>query len=169
MKRRTFLARSLSAALVGASIVALPGCGFHLRGTRQTQGVGIDRLALAATPSALSDSVSRALRGAGITLNDAAPLRLNLGEERLQEIGLSGSDSGTHEIELQLEVPFSVQRTDDDAYLLDQQQVQVVTTFRANNDELLTRDENRERALETLYRDAAQRLLDRLRNLDTTR
>ena len=169
MKRRTFLARSLSAALLAAGIVALPGCGFHLRGTENTQDVGIERLALAATPSALSDSVSRALRDAGIELSDAAPLRLNLGEERVQEISLSGSDSGTQEVELQLEVPFTVQRTADDAYLLDQQRIQVTTTFRANDDELLTRDDDREQALEALRRNAAQRLIDRLRNLGATR
>ncbi|MDW5376772.1 hypothetical protein R6258_07545 [Halomonas sp. HP20-15] len=169
MKRRTFLARTLSVALVGASIAALPGCGFHLRGTGATQNLGIERLALAATPSALSDSVSRALRDAGIELSDAAPLRLNLGEERIQEIDLSGGNSGTHEIELQLEAPFSVQRTADNAYLLDQQQVQVATTFRANDDELLTRDDDREQALEALRRDAAQRLIDRLSNLDAAR
>lgn len=169
MKRRTFLARALGVALLGASLVALPGCGFQLRGTGATHDVGIDSLALAATPSALSDSVSRALRDAGIALNDAAPLRLNLGTERIQEIDLSGGDSGTHEIELQLGVAFSVQRTGDDAYLLDQQQVQVATTFRANDSELLTQDDDRERALESLRRDAAQRLLNRLRNLDAAR
>ncbi|MEA3250373.1 MAG: hypothetical protein U9Q35_02145 [Pseudomonadota bacterium] len=169
MKRRTFLARSLSAALLGAGISALPGCGFQLRGTGATQDAGIARLALATTPSALSDSVTRALRDAGIELIDGAPLRLNLGTERIQEISLSGSDSGTQEIELQLEVPFSIQRTADDAYLLDQQRMQVTTTFRANDNELLTRDDDREQALEALRRDAAQRLIDRLRNLDATR
>lgn len=167
MKRRTFLARSFSVALLGAGIAALPGCGFHLRNTGAAHDVGIDSLALVATPSPLGDSVSRALRDAGIELSDAAPLRLNLGTERIREIDLSGTDSGTQEIELQLEVPFSVQRTGDNAYLLDQQQIQVATTFRANDSELLTRDDDRERALESLRRDAAQRLLDRLRNLDS--
>ncbi|WP_136066717.1 LPS-assembly lipoprotein LptE [Modicisalibacter radicis] len=169
MKRRTFLTRSLSVALLGAGIAALPGCGFHLRDTGASQDVGIDSLALAATPSALGDSVGRALRDAGIELSDAAALRLNLGTERIQEIDLSAGGSGTREIELQLEVPFSVQRTGDDAYLLDQQRVAVATTFRANDNELLTQDDDRERALESLRRDAAQRLLDRLRNLDASR
>ncbi len=168
MKRRTFLARSLGVALLGASIATLPGCGFQLRGAGAANAVGIDRLTLAATPSALSDSVSRVLRNTGIALSDAAPLRLNLGAERIQQLALSGG-SGTHEIELQLTVPFSVQRTADNAYLLNQQQVQVATTFRANDDELLTRDNDRERALESLRRDAAQRLLNRLRNLDAAR
>lgn len=166
MKRRTFLARSLGIALLGAGIAALPGCGFHLRGTGATPDVGIDSLALAATPSPLADSVSRALRNAGIERSDAAALRLNLGEERIQEIDLSGGDSGGQEIELQLAVPFSVQRSADNAYLLSQQRVAVSTTFRANDGELLTRDDDRERALESLRREAAQRLIDRLRNLD---
>ncbi len=111
--------------------------------------------------------MTRELDNAGVTLAEDAPLRVNLGQERVQDIDLTGGDSGSQEYELQLSTPFSVQRTSDNAYLIDQQRLEVVTTYQANYSDLLARGDLREQALDDLRRDAARQLLNRLRSLET--
>lgn len=164
MKRRTFLTQSLLLTAAGAAAMTLTGCGFRLRGIERAT-LGIDTLTLTATAAALTDQVRRELENAGVTLTDEAPLRLTLGDEQVREAPLRGGDTINDEIELGLSVPFSVQRTRDNAYLLDQQRLEVVTTYLVNNDNPLVRDEQRENTLADLRRDAARQLLERLRAL----
>ncbi|SDM20221.1 Lipopolysaccharide-assembly [Modicisalibacter muralis] len=164
MKRRTFL-KSLGVIATGVAMGGLAGCGFHLRG--QGEPLGFDRLTLTAPIGELTDSVRRELANADVMLVDDAPLRVNLGPENIQEYTLTAGDTGTQEIELRLTAPFSVQRTRDGAYLLDQQRIEVVTTYLANDDDLLVLGDLREQALEDLRREAARQLLSRLRSLDT--
>lgn len=165
MKRRTFLTKSLGVMAAGAAMASLAGCGFHLRG--RSEPLGFDRLTLTAPIGELADSVRRELRNADVTLTDDAPLRVNLGSERIQEYELTAGGSGSQEIELNLTVPFSVQRASDNAYLLDQQRIEVVTTYLTNDDNLLVQGDLREQALDDLRREAARQLLSRLRSLDT--
>lgn len=166
MKRRTFLTRSLGLASAGLVAATLPGCGFHLRGL-DLPTLGIDRLALSAPIGELTDIVRRQLINDGVTLTEEAPLRVNLGHERIEEFILTGGDSGSQEIELRLRVPFSVQRTSDNAYLLDQQLIEVTTFYQVSDSNLLVRSDLRKRALDELRNDAARQLLYRLRALDT--
>ncbi|WP_158701046.1 LPS-assembly lipoprotein LptE [Phytohalomonas tamaricis] len=166
MKRRTFLTclAGITTALV------LSGCGFQLRGYGAPE-LSIERLALSAADTGpraqLTQRVSQTLESAGVTLDDSAPLRLNLGEAKTTERELSFGDAGNQEREVTLTLPFSVQRVSDGAYLLDQQQVESRGTFYTSSDQLLSRDDQREELLEDLRDDAARRLLERLRNLDT--
>lgn len=161
MKRRTFI-KSLGVMAAGAS---LAGCGFHLRG--QSEPLGFDRLTLVAPIGELADSVRRELTNADVALVDEAPLRVNLGPENIQEYTLTAGGSGSQEIELRLSAPFSVQRTRDGAYLINQQQIEVVTTYLTNDDNLLVLSDLREQALDDLRREAARQLISRLRSLDT--
>lgn len=162
MQRRSFLIRLLGMCGVAAM---LGGCGFQLRGL-DARELDIDALALTAPPSQFTEELRRRIAGAGVELRDDAPLRLNLGEERLEEYALRGGDTIYNETELHLIVPFSIQRRSDGAYLLDQQRIDVVTTYQASEGNLLVRDELREMALTNLYHDATRQLVARLRNLE---
>lgn len=164
MKRRTVLIQSLALVFAGTLGASLTGCGFQLRGVQQ-QALDIDALVLAAPETALTDSVRRELAKAGVALTDDAPLRLNLGGEHIQQISLRGGDVINDEIELRLSAPFSVQRAQDGAYLLDQQRLGAVTTYLVNNDDPLVRDEQHEAALVDLRQRAARQLRERLRAL----
>lgn len=164
MNRRTFLTRTLALPVAVTLGAGLAGCGFQLRGMER-QALGIDALTLAAPETPLTDSVRRELESAGTALAEEAPLRLNLGAERIEETSLRGGDMVNDEIELRLTAPFSVQRTSDSAYLLDQQRLEVVTTYLVNNDNPLVRDEQRDAALANLRQSATRQLLERLRAL----
>lgn len=158
MQRRTLLHLGLA---VGASL-ALAGCGFRLRGLDTPEAV-LPELALAGSESDLSRLTAERLESAGTRIHPGAPLVLNLGNEAFRERRLSVLESGPREVELELSVPFSVQRRSDGAYLLDQQRLEVSTRFTVNDDDLLSQDDIREEAREQLRREAVNRLLDRLR------
>ncbi|GHC29819.1 LPS assembly lipoprotein LptE [Aidingimonas halophila] len=160
MRRRTFLTYSL--AMLGTT--GLVGCGFRLRGL-DGDIAGLDRLAFDAADSDLSDVVRDELEGAGTLIDDKAPLRLNLGPETLNQSVLTFGSAGSREIELTLTAPFSVQQTANDAYLMNQEQLEVTTTYSVTDDNLLAQDDLRAEATERLRRDAARQLLDRLRSL----
>ncbi|MDT8878452.1 LPS assembly lipoprotein LptE [Halomonas saccharevitans] len=161
MQRRHLLRLGLAA---GATL-ALAGCGFRLRGYDQPL-VSLDALALAGPETDLRRLVTRRLEGAGTRVHDGATRVLNLGSEAFRERRLGGLDSGPRELELTLEVPFSVQRRSDGAYLLDQQRLEVRERLTVNDDELLSQDAERETARERLRSEATRQLLDRLRALN---
>lgn len=160
MKRRHFLYLSLA----GVMALGVSGCGFHLRGLN-TPVLTLDSLALNAADGELIPVVREALENAGTRIDERAPLQLNLGQERFQEASLTHGDAGSQDVELRLTAPFSVQRTTDGAYLLNQQQLDVVTTISVSDDELLAQEDIRAEAQEQLRRDAARQLIERLRPL----
>ncbi|MBZ9568745.1 LPS assembly lipoprotein LptE [Modicisalibacter tunisiensis] len=164
MKRRTFLNRALHTSMALVAAGALAGCGFQLRGQGRNLA-GLDSLALDAPPGPLADAVRQALEGAGVAVHAQAPWRLNLGAEQLDEINLTANNAGSRTVELQLGVPFSVQRQRDDAYRLERQTLTVSTTYEAGTSDLLARDDRRERAVQSLRQEAARRLIDRLQSL----
>ncbi|WFM69960.1 LPS assembly lipoprotein LptE [Halomonas sp. CKK8] len=161
MQRRTLLQLGLAA---GAAL-ALAGCGFRLRGLDQPV-VAIDALALEGADSDLARQVARRLESAGTRIDEQADLMLNLGQESFRERRLSVLDSGPRDLEMTLEVPFSVQRRADGAYLLDQQRLEVSERLTVNDDELLAQDDLREATRERLRDQAVRQLMDRLRALN---
>ncbi|MBZ9556476.1 MULTISPECIES: LPS assembly lipoprotein LptE [unclassified Modicisalibacter] len=165
MNRRTFLTRSLGGSLALLAAGSLAGCGFHLRGRDQV-AMRLDRLTLAGPAAPLTDAVRQTLRRSGVDTVDDAPWRLNLDTERLVETPLTTNDAGSRDIELRLSVPFSVQRVQDDAYLLERQDLEVSSIYQTNASDLLVRGDRREAAIKDLRREAASRLLDRLQSLD---
>lgn len=162
MQRRRFLHLTLA---TGAGL-ALAGCGFRLRGL-DTPLLSLESITLVAADSELAPAVQAALENAGTRLSDDAPLRLNLGRETFRESRRTFGSAASREIEMTLTAPFSVQRQRDNAYLLDQQQLEVSTNFSISDDNLLAQDDLREEARQELREEAARRLLDRLRALDS--
>ncbi|APE31971.1 hypothetical protein BOX17_14020 [Halomonas aestuarii] len=161
MQRRHLLRIGLAA---GASL-ALAGCGFRLRGYDQPL-LAIDALTLEGPDTELARLVTRRLEGGGTRVQEGAAGVLNLGGENFRERRVGGLDSGPRELELSLEVPFSVQRRADGAYLLDQQRLEVSERLTVNDDELLAQDDLLEAARERLRDEAARQLLDRLQALE---
>jgi len=162
VKRRSLIIRSL---LLLTLTTLLAGCGFQLRGTAAA-ALDIPSLTLSTPDGRFEDAVKQALQGTGTTLEDDAPLRVNLGEEQIRETRLTQGASGSQERRLTLSVPFSVQRSEDNAYLLDQQTLEASTTLSVDNDNLLSQDELRNEALRSLRQEAARQLVDRLRALE---
>ncbi|MDN3520605.1 LPS assembly lipoprotein LptE [Halomonas ramblicola] len=160
MQRRTLL----SLALAGTAGLALTGCGFRLRGL-DAPSLSLDELAVAGGDDALSGRVADRLEAAGTRVHDAAPLVLNLGPEAVDRRRLGVLDAGPRDEELTLSAPFSVQRREDGAYLLDQQRLKVATHYTVSDDDLLNRETLRDEALDELREAAARQLLDRLRGL----
>ncbi|GAB3340906.1 LPS assembly lipoprotein LptE [Chromohalobacter beijerinckii] len=162
MKRRSLIIRSL---LLLTLTTLLAGCGFQLRGL-DAAALDIPALTLSSPDGRFEDAVEQALQGTGTTLEDNAPLRVNLSEEQVRETRLTQGASGNQERRLTLSVPFSVQRSEDNAYLLDQQTLEASTTLSVDNNNLLAQDELRDEALDSLRQEAARQLVDRLRALE---
>lgn len=160
MQRRTLL----SLALAGTAGLALTGCGFRLRGL-DAPSLSLDELAVAGGDDALSRLVVDRLEAAGTRVHEAAPLVLNLGPETVDRRRQGVLDSGPRDEEMTLSAPFSVQRREDGAYLLDQQRLEVATRYTISDDDLLNRETLRDEALDELREAAARQLLDRLRSL----
>lgn len=162
MKRRSFISRAL---ILLAATTLLAGCGFQLRGVGDN-AFEVPPVALSAPQGELRDAVVQALESARAGPREDAPLRVNLDEERVRETSLTIGNSGSQQRRLTLSVPFSVQRSEDDAYLLAQQTLEVSTTLSVDNDNLLSQDELRDEALASLRQEAARQLVNRLRALE---
>ncbi|MFC0268221.1 LPS-assembly lipoprotein LptE [Kushneria aurantia] len=165
MERRTFLF-----GLAGsAGALLLSGCGFHLRGTGGGHQLPFSRLALNAADgptNPLTRQVQQALNSAGVVVEDSAPWRLNMGPESFDERELTYGDAGIQERQMTLTLPWSLQRRDDNAYLVSQESLSLSGTFYTSSDQLLTRDDARNQLRRELRQQAARRLIDRLQNLD---
>ena len=105
------------------------------------------------------------LTRAGTQIDDQAELRLNLGRATINETNRGLAGAGSRDIDLTLTVPFSVQRQANDAYLLDQQTLNVSERISINDNDLLAQDDTRRAARERLREAAARQLLERLRPL----
>lgn len=161
MQRRTFI----RLALAGTAGLSLAGCGYRLRGL-DTPGPILSEIAIAGSDSDFSRMVRERLESSDTNVHDQAPLVLNLGAEDFLERQIDVLDSGPRELEMELRVPYSVQRRTDGAYRLPQQQLEVVTRFTVSDDNLLTQEDLREETRLELRRDATRRLLERLRSLE---
>ena len=168
MQRRRFLKQGLKVAM-GATAVStlglgLGGCGFQLRGYGEPLPA-LPALALSGPQGELTPVVREALTRAGTRIDEQAALRLNLGRATVSETNRGLPGAGSRDIELTLTAPFSVQRQASDAYLLDQQTLEVRERISVNDNELLAQDDARRAARERLREAAARQLLERLRPL----
>lgn len=168
MQRRRFLKQGLKVAMGAAAVsvlgLGLSGCGFQLRGYGESIPA-LDALALAGANDDLTPVVRKALTRAGTQIDDQAALRLNLGRATINETNRGMAGAGSRDIDLTLTVPFSVQRQANDAYLLDQQTLNVSERISINDNDLLAQDDTRRAARERLRKAAARQLLERLRPL----
>lgn len=160
MQRRHFL----TLALAGAGAIGLAGCGFRLRGTGDGASQ-LDELAIAGVDSDFSRLLSRELETRGTRIYPGAARQLNLGAEQVRQHRLSVLDAGSQEEEMTLALPFSVQRREDAAYLLNDQTLTLTTRYTVSNSNLLTQQEQRDEAMNRLRQDAVRQLIERLNAL----
>ncbi|WP_434985422.1 LPS assembly lipoprotein LptE [Vreelandella zhaodongensis] len=159
--RRRFLATSIAAS----AAVLLSGCGFRLRGTDSMPR--LPALSLEGDDnSPLSQQLRTRLQQQGTEISRGAPWQVTLGTPLLRQrrIGSEGRASQDHE--LNLSTTLSVQQRETSAYALNNATVATNTRIRVSDDDLLNREALFQEAEETLARQLAQRIIERLANLE---
>ena len=162
--RRRFLALSIAAS----AAVLLSGCGFRLRGTESMPR--LPTLSIEGDDnSALAQQLRTRLQQLGTEVESGAPWRVTLGTPTLQErrIGTDGRASREHE--LTLSTTLSVQQRETNAYALNNATLATSTRIRVSDDDLLNRETLFQEAEQTLTRQLAQRIVERLANLEAPR
>lgn len=161
MNRRSFLAASMAAL----AAVLLSACGFRLRGTGSMPS--LPPLTLEGdTQSDMARELATRLERQGNTGAGSAEWRVTLGSPRLDERRLGGEGRGSRDHDLTLSTTISVQRLDDNAYLLNGETLSVNTRIRVNDDDLLNRETVFSEAEQTLNRELAERIIERLSALN---
>ncbi|WP_445010046.1 LPS-assembly lipoprotein LptE [Vreelandella stevensii] len=164
MNRRHFLTLGSAAC----AVALLGGCGFRLRGTDSMPN--LPPLALEGDAnSALAQQLRTRLQQLGTEVANGAPWRVTLGTPSLQErrIGTDGRASREHE--LTLSTSLSVQQRETNAYALNNATLSTSTRIRVSDDDLLNRESLFQEAEQTLTRQLAQRIVERLANLEALR
>ncbi|MFC7367167.1 MULTISPECIES: hypothetical protein [Vreelandella] len=159
--RRRFLATSIAAS----AAVLLSGCGFRLRGTDSMPR--LPALSLEGDDnSTLAQQLRTRLQQQGTEISRGAPWQVTLGTPLLRQrrIGSEGRASQDHE--LTLSTTLSVQQRETSAYALNNATVATNTRIRVSDDDLLNREALFQEAEETLARQLAQRIIERLANLE---
>ncbi|MCM2131163.1 LPS assembly lipoprotein LptE [Larsenimonas rhizosphaerae] len=168
MNRRAWLAGTAGLA----AALTLSACGFQLRGY-QDAALPFSTLAVQSRDGGgprdyAYKSVVDTLEGTNVAIDSNAPLTLNLGSESFSEHELTFGDVGSQEREVTYTLPWSVQRSEDGAYLADQQTVEATGTYTTSTDRLLSRDNQRNDLERQLREEASHQLIERLQALDTT-
>ncbi|WP_394424489.1 LPS assembly lipoprotein LptE [Vreelandella stevensii] len=164
MNRRHFLTLGSAAC----AVALLGGCGFRLRGTDSMPN--LPPLALEGDAnSTLAQQLRTRLQQLGTEVENGAPWRVTLGTPSLQErrIGTDGRASREHE--LTLSTSLSVQQRETNAYALNNATLSTSTRIRVSDDDLLNRESLFQEAEQTLTRQLAQRIVERLANLEALR
>ena len=159
--RRRFLTTSIAAS----AAVLLSGCGFRLRGTDSMPC--LPALSLEGNDnSALAQQLRTRLQQQGTEVIGGAPWRVTLGTPTLQQRRLGSEGRASQDHELTLSTSLSVQQRDTSAYALNNATIATSTRIRVNDDDLLNREALFQEAEETLARQLAQRIIERLANLE---
>lgn len=170
MKRTNLLSRRrfLSLSTAASAAVLLVGCGFHLRGTGSMPS--LPALALEGNNSSpLAQQLSNRLQQLGTEVSPGAPWRVTLGTPSLQERRIGGDGRASREHELTLSTSLSVQERSTNAYALNNATLASSTRIRVSDDDLLNRETLFQEAEQTLTRQLAQRIVERLANLEALR
>lgn len=161
--RRRFLATSTAFAAV-----LLSGCGFRLRGTESMPQ--LPPLSLEGDDnSALAQQLRTRLQQLSTEVRPGAPWRVTLGTPTLQDRRIGGESRSSREHELTLSTTLSVQQRTTNAYALNNAALSTRTQIRVNDDDLLNRETLFQEAEQTLTRQLAQRIVERLANLEALR
>ncbi|MCZ0928414.1 MULTISPECIES: twin-arginine translocation signal domain-containing protein [Halomonadaceae] len=161
MNRRTFLATSMAAS----AAVLLSACGFRLRGAGSMPS--LPPLALEGdTNSDLALQLIDRLEQQGTAITDSGQWRVTLGSPTLDERRLGGEVRGSRDHELTLNITLSVQRREDNAYLLNGETLSTSTRIRINDNDLLNREDLFSEAEQSLNRELTQRIIERLSALN---
>ncbi|MGM0542668.1 MAG: hypothetical protein ACQERP_02150 [Pseudomonadota bacterium] len=161
MNRRSFLATSMAAS----AALLLSACGFRLRGTGSMPN--LPPLTIEGdTQSAMARALATRLEQQGNAAGGNAEWRVTLGTPRLDERRLGGEGRASRDHDLTLSSTVSVQRQGDNAYLLNGETLSVSTRIRVNDDDLLNRESLFSEAEQTLNRELAERIIERLSSLN---
>ncbi|MCH4813510.1 hypothetical protein [Vreelandella neptunia] len=157
MNRRKFLTLSIAAS----AALLLSGCGFRLRGSESLPT--LPPLALEGdTNSAVAQQVATRLQQLGTQVTAEAPWRVTLGTPTLIERRLGGDGRGSREHELTLSTSLSVQERASNAYHINNATLSTSTRIRVSDDDLLNRETLMMEAEQSLSRQLAQRIIERL-------
>ena len=163
LTRRRFLATSTAFAAV-----LLSGCGFRLQGTESMPQ--LPPLSLEGDDnSALAQQLRIRLQQLGTEVRPGAPWRVTLGTPTLQDRRIGGESRSSREHELTLSTTLSVQQRTTNAYALNNAALSTRTQIRVDDDDLLNRETLFQEAEQTLTRQLAQRIVERLANLEALR
>lgn len=161
MNRRSFLATSMAAS----AAVLLSACGFRLRGPSSMPS--LPPLTLEGdTNNDMARQLAARLEQQSSSSGDSVDWRVTLGSPTLDERRLGGIGYGSRDHDLTLSSTISVQRRDDNAYLLNSETVSVSTRIRVSDDDLLNRESLFSEAEQTLNRELAERIIERLSSLN---
>ncbi|MGD7651499.1 hypothetical protein, partial [Ralstonia pseudosolanacearum] len=97
------------------------------------------------------------------------PWRVTLGSPALQDRRIGGESRSSREHELTLSTTLSVQQRTTNAYALNNAALSTRTQIRVNDDDLLNRETLFQEAEQALTRQLAQRIVERLANLEALR
>lgn len=167
MKKNDLLTRRrfLSLSIAASAAVLLAGCGFHLRGTESMPS--LPTLALEGdNNSPLAQQLRNRLQQLGTQVSPDAPWRITLGTPTLQERRIGGDGRASREHALTLSTSLSVQERQTNAYALNNATLESSTRIRVSDDDLLNRETLFQEAEQTLTRQLAQRIIERLANLE---
>ncbi|MDP3534903.1 MAG: hypothetical protein Q8S08_05900 [Halomonas sp.] len=157
--------RFLTASIAASAAVLLSGCGFRLRGTESIQQ--LPPLALEGNDnSALAQLLRSRLQQLGTEVSAGAPWRVTLGTPALQDRRIGGESRSSREHELMLSATLSVQQRETNAYALNNTTLSTSTRLRVSDDDLLNRESLFQEAEQALTRQLAQRIIERLANLE---
>lgn len=161
MNRRTFLSASIAASMA----VLLSACGFRLRGSESLPT--LPTLSLEGnTTSTVAQQVASRLQQLGTQIEAGAPWRVTLGTPSFIERRLGGDGRASREHELTLSTSLSVQERESNAYHINNATLSTSTRIRVSDDDLLNRETLMLEAEQALARQLAQRIIERLANVE---
>ncbi|MFG6667411.1 LPS assembly lipoprotein LptE [Halomonas sp. HNIBRBA4712] len=161
------LSRRRLLALGGAAATAalLVGCGFQLRSADSLPT--LPPLSLEGdTSTPLTRELESVLTRQGTEVTANAPWRVTLGAPSVENRALGSEGRANRDHELTMRVTLSVQRRQDNAYVLNNEVMSTSTRIRINDDDLLNREALLEEANLTLARQLARRIVERLGTLE---
>lgn len=165
LQRRQLLGFSLTAAIA----LTLVGCGFQLRGLGD-DALNLESLAIVGpgADSLFAEQLTKRLETQGTRVDPNAPLRLNLGAEDSFVRRDGVLDSGSRDETLVLTIPYSIQRSADSAYLVSRENLEATDYYTIEDDNLLSRDDLREDAVDRARSSAVRQMFERLRALSAS-
>lgn len=161
MNRRTFL----SASIAASAAMLLSACGFRLRGSESMPT--LPTLSLEGdSNSTVAQQVASRLEQLGTQVESGAPWRVTLGTPSLIERRLGGDGRASREHELTLSTSLSLQERESNAYHINNATLSTSTRVRVSDDDLLNRETMMLEAEQALARQLAQRIIERLANVE---
>lgn len=152
----------LIAALILTALLA--GCGWQLRGVPALDN--LDALALTGGSNTLRHELLNALEEADVTVHDGASQVLTLSRENWHRRTVATDNRGrAAEIALELSLEWQLTSADDNDTAAPRRELRIRRTFRYDPASATAASDEEELLRDTMYRDAAWRILSQLETL----